>query len=182
MFNCSGTGDLNYILEEIEVTSSKICKLIDKGEKWYKHAYQIPTFLNVIYFFFLHVLPLHCTKYNFLKNTAIFFVKKKGKAYSLNLSFCISFFGIYQSLPEGYQQIEDVTVMNSSDFDRNLEDNEPVENSTDFDGFLEDDSNDESLTRIPVKEIEDVLVSSGVDKSEILHVFKMEGFKSPVKI
>lgn len=74
----------------------------------------------------------------------------------MNLSFCISFFGIYQSLPEGYQQIEDVTVMNSSDFDRNLEDNEPVENSTDFDGFLEDDSNDESLTRIPVKEIEDV--------------------------
>lgn len=101
----------------------------------------------------------------------------------MNLSFCISFFGIYQSLPEGYQQIEDVTVMNSSDFDRNLEDNEPVENSTDFDGFLEEnDSNDESLTRIPVKEIEDVLVSSGVDKSEILHVFKMEGFKSPVKI
>ncbi|XP_065929776.1 uncharacterized protein [Magallana gigas] len=115
----SGTGDLNNILEEIEVTSSKICKLIDKGEK---------------------------------------------------------------CLPKGYQQIEDVTVMNSSDFDRHLEDNEFVENGSDFDGFLNDDNNDENLTRLPVKEIENVLVSSGVDKSEILHVFKMEGFKSPVKI
>lgn len=72
--------------------------------------------------------------------------------------------------------------MNSSDFDRNLEDNESVENGSDFDGFLEDDNNDISLTRIPVEEVEDVLVRSGVDKSEILHVFKMEGFKSPVKI
>lgn len=107
---------------------------------------------------------------------------KKRKSIHIESIILYLIFGIYQSLPEGYQQIEDVTVMNSSDFDRNLEDNEPVENSTDFDGFLEDDSNDESLTRIPVKEIEDVLVSSGVDKSEILHVFKMEGFKSPVKI
>lgn len=72
--------------------------------------------------------------------------------------------------------------MNSSDFDRNLEDNESVENGSDFDGFLEDDNSDESLTRIPVEEIKHVLVSSGVDKSEILHVFKMEGFKTPVKI
>lgn len=72
--------------------------------------------------------------------------------------------------------------MNSSDFDRNLEDNESVENGSDFDCFLEDDNNDISLTRIPVEEVEDVLVRSGVDKSEILHVFKMEGFKSPVKI
>lgn len=72
--------------------------------------------------------------------------------------------------------------MNSSDFDRNLEDNESVENGSDFDGFLEDDNNDISLTRIPVEKVEDVLVRSGVDKSEILHVFKMEGFKSPVKI
>lgn len=72
--------------------------------------------------------------------------------------------------------------MNSSDFDRNLEDNESVENGSDFDGFLEDDNNDISLTRIPVEKVEDVLARSGVDKSEILHVFKMEGFKSPVKI
>lgn len=54
--------------------------------------------------------------------------------------------------------------MNSSDFDRNLEDNESVENGSDFDGFLEDDNNDISLTRIPVEEVEDVLVRSGVDK------------------
>lgn len=100
----------------------------------------------------------------------------------MSLSFFIPFFCIYQSLPKGYQQIEDVTVMNSSDFDRHLEDNEFVENGSDFDGFLNDDNNDENLTRLPVKEIENVLVSSGVDKSEILHVFKMEGFKSPVKI
>lgn len=46
---CSGTGDLNDILEEIEVTSSKICKLIDKGEKWYKHACKILNVLNVVY-------------------------------------------------------------------------------------------------------------------------------------
>lgn len=72
--------------------------------------------------------------------------------------------------------------MNLLDFDWNLEDNEFVENSMDFDGFFEDDSNDESVIRIFVKEIEDVLVSSGVDKSEIFYVFKMEGFKLFVKI
>lgn len=54
--------------------------------------------------------------------------------------------------------------------------------SSDFDRFLEDDTDDGSIKRIPVEDIEDVLVSSGVDKSEILHVFKMEGFKSPVTI
>lgn len=37
-FYCSGIGDLNDILEEIEVMFFKICKLIDKGEKWYKYV------------------------------------------------------------------------------------------------------------------------------------------------
>lgn len=30
----SGTGDLNKVLVEIEVTSSKICKVIDSGGEW----------------------------------------------------------------------------------------------------------------------------------------------------
>lgn len=32
---CSDTGDLNDLLKEIEVMSSKICKFIDLGDKWY---------------------------------------------------------------------------------------------------------------------------------------------------
>lgn len=74
-------------------------------------------------------------------------------------------------------------IISSSDFERFLEYDESKENGSDFDGFYEkDDLDDESLKRIPVEEIEDVLLSSDVDKSEILHVFKMEGFQTPVKI
>lgn len=99
-----------------------------------------------------------------------------------DLIFCI-----YQSLPEGHQQIEDVTVMYSSDFDWTFEDDESQgseseENGNDFEEFIDDDKDDGSIIRIPPEEIEDILVDSGVDKSEMLHVFKMEGFKSPVKI
>lgn len=72
--------------------------------------------------------------------------------------------------------------MNLLDFDWYFEDNEFVENGLDFDGFFNDDNNDENLIRLFVKEIENVLVSSGVDKSEIFYVFKMEGFKLFVKI
>lgn len=90
---------------------------------------------------------------------------------------------IYESLPDGHQQIEDVTIICSSDFERFLEYDDSKENGSDFDGFHEkDDLDDESLKRIAVEEIEDLLLGSDVDKSEILHVFKMEGFKSPVKI
>lgn len=98
-------------------------------------------------------------------------------------SFLLLILCINQSLPEGHQQIEDVTIISSSDFERFLEYDESKENGSDFDGFYEkDDLDDESLKRIPVEEIEDVLLSSDVDKSEILHVFKMEGFKTPAKI
>lgn len=83
--------------------------------------------------------------------------------------------------------MEDVTVMYSSDFDWTFEDDESQgseseENGNDFEEFIEDDKDDGSIIRIPPEEIEDILVDSGVDKSEMLHVFKMEGFKSPVKI
>lgn len=99
------------------------------------------------------------------------------------ISFLLLILCIYESLPEGHQQIEDVTIISSSDFERFLEYDESKENGSDFDGFQEkDDLDDESLKRIAVEEIEDILLGSDVDKSEILHVFKMEGFKSSVKV
>lgn len=101
----------------------------------------------------------------------------------MSLKICNLFDLGNKCLPEGHQQIEDVTIISSSDFERFLEYDESKENGSDFAGFPEkDDLDDESLKRIPVEDIEDVLLSSDVDKSEILHVFKMEGFKSPVKV
>lgn len=98
-----------------------------------------------------------------------------------NIYFFLLILFIFESLPEGHQHIEDVTIISSSDFERFLEYDDSKENGSDFDGFHEkDDLDDESLKR--VEEIEDLLPGSDVDKSEILHVFKMEGFKSCVKI
>lgn len=45
-----------------------------------------------------------------------------------------------------------------------------------------DETDNGSIQRIPAEEIEDELASSGVDKDEILHVFRMEGFGLPVTI
>lgn len=100
-----------------------------------------------------------------------------------NIFFFLLILFIFESLPEGHQHIEDVTIISSSDFERFLEYDDSKENGSDFDGFHEkDDLDDESLKRVAVEEIEDLLPGSDVDKSEILHVFKMEGFKSCVKI
>lgn len=100
-----------------------------------------------------------------------------------NIYFFLLILFIFESLPEGHQHIEDVTIISSSDFERFLEYDDSKENGSDFDGFHEkDDLDDESLKRVAVEEIEDLLPGSDVDKREILHVFKMEGFKSCVKI
>lgn len=109
-----------------------------------------------------------------------------GKCICMLIKFVL-IFGIYQSLPEGHQQIEDVTVMYSSDFDWTFEGDEvqgseSEENGNDFEEFIEDDKDDGSITRIPEEEIKDILASSGVAKTEMINVFKMEGFNSPVKI
>lgn len=62
---------------------------------------------------------------------------------------------------------------NSSDFIEDSDDDDDVINDTDFEG---------NLTKIALEEIEEILKSSDMDRSEIIHTYKMEGFKSTVDI
>lgn len=50
------------------------------------------------------------------------------------------------------------------------------------DGVVNDSDFEGSLTKILPEEIEEVLKSSDVDRSEIINTYKMEGFESPVDI
>lgn len=50
------------------------------------------------------------------------------------------------------------------------------------DGDVNDSDFEGSLTKIPPEEIEEVLKSSDIDRSEIINTYKMEGFESPVDI
>lgn len=101
--------------------------------------------------------------------------------------FCTNF-----SLPQGEIQIEeDVSLRISSDFEGFVLENDENEKGSDFveesatdsDDAVENDSDFEgSLTKIPPEEIEEILKSSDLDRSEIIHTYKMEGFESSVDV
>lgn len=105
---------------------------------------------------------------------------------------CFKF--MHFSLPQGEIKIEeDVSVYFSSDFVEVGEDNDKNEKSTDFieESATDDDVDDDvvndtnfegNLTKIAPEEIDEILKSSDMDRSEIIHTYKMEGFKSTVYI
>lgn len=89
-----------------------------------------------------------------------------------------------QSLKRGIQQIEGVTIT----LPENLQDegyDDDDDKACDFLGFINDGTDDKdngNIKTIPVEEIKDIFVNSGVDESEIINVFKMEGFQTSVQI
>lgn len=70
----------------------------------------------------------------------------------------------------------------------NLEDegsDDDDDKACDFLEFINDDTDDKdngNIKKIPVEEIKGIFVNSGVDESEIINVFKMEGFQTSVQI
>lgn len=79
----------------------------------------------------------------------------------------------------------------SSDFEGFIKENDTNEKGNDCTEESANDSDDDvvndsdfegSLTKIPPEEIEEVLKSSDIDRSEIINTYKMEGFESPVDI
>lgn len=64
-------------------------------------------------------------------------------------------------------------------------DGDDDDKACDFLEFINDDTDDKdngNIKKIPVEEIKGIFVNSGVDETEIINVFKMEGFQTSVQI
>lgn len=77
----------------------------------------------------------------------------------------------------------------SSNFEGFIKQNDTNETGSDFieesandfdDDFVNDSDFEGSLTKIPPEEIEEILNSSDIDRSEIINTYTMEGFVSSV--
>ena len=74
--------------------------------------------------------------------------------------------------------------MHPFDTDSNVEIDSEDENSSDFDNESTEDSSDfiGSLTKLPPEENAEILKSSDIDRTEIISLYKMEGFKNSVEV
>lgn len=59
---------------------------------------------------------------------------------------------------------------------------ESATDSDDFDDVVNDTDFEGKITKISPEEIDEILKSSDMDRSEIIHTFRMEGFVSTVDI
>lgn len=96
------------------------------------------------------------------------------------------------SLSLGEIQIEENFIVHfSSEFEESVQGSDACEKRNDFLEELAPDSDDDeeneiyftrTLTKIYQEEIKELLKSNDFDRSEIIHTYKMEGFKSSVDV